>query len=158
MFGRPKRIRTVRYNPEITYFKPLGIPFSHLAEENLTLDEVESVRLHDLEGLEQETASKKMDVSRVTFLRILHSAHKKVAKALIYGRALSLKGGDYVMPNKIKRGFVPGIGRGFSPQGATMECVCPNCNTKAPHTRGVPCFTIKCPKCGSQMAGTFCKP
>jgi predicted DNA-binding protein (UPF0251 family) len=165
MFGRPKRKRLVRFNPEITYFKPIGIPLRSLQEENLTLDELEAVRLADLEKLDQEESSKKMDVSRVTFLRIIHSAHHKIAKALIYGKALSLKGGEYVMPNLDgrgplgrgggRRGFAPGGGQGL---GGSADCICPKCGEKAPHTRGVPCFNTKCPKCGTPMAGVFCRP
>lgn len=41
-----------------------------------------------------------------------------------------------------------GGGVGFGPGG---ECSCPNCGYKEPHSRGVPCYTKKCPKCGSLM-------
>ena len=41
-----------------------------------------------------------------------------------------------------------GGGRGLGPGG---ECVCPNCGEKLPHERGIPCFEIKCPKCGTAM-------
>ena len=156
MFGRHRIKRFIQFNPEVTYFKPAGIPLRFLKEENLTLDEVEAVRLHDLESLDQEASSKKMNISRVTFLRILHSAHKKIAQALIYGKALSLKGGDYIMPNMNGRGFGRGMGRGRG--FGTTECVCPNCGATVPHQRGVPCYTIKCPKCGALMAGEFCRP
>jgi predicted DNA-binding protein (UPF0251 family) len=159
MFGRPKRKRLIGFDPEITYFKPAGIPFRHLSEENLTLDEVEAIRLYDLEKLDQEAGAKKMDVSRVTFLRIVHSAHHKIAKALIYGKALSLKGGEYVMPDLDGRGSSGRSGRRRGRVfGGSMECVCPECGKKTPHERGVPCFSIKCPKCGSPMAGVFCRP
>jgi len=165
MFGRPKRKRLIRFNPEITYFKPVGIPLRFLTEENLTLDELEAIRLADLEKMDQETGAKKMKISRVTFLRIIHSAHNKIAKALIYGKALSLKGGEYIMPNfdgrgplgrgGRRRGFASGNGQGL---GSSADCVCPNCGEKTPHTRGNPCFNIKCPKCNTPMAGVFCRP
>ena len=164
MFGRPKRKRLIRFNPEITYFKPIGIPLRFLQEENLTLDEVEAIRLADLEKLDQEASSKKMNISRVTFLRIIHSAHQKIAKALIYGKALSLKGGEYIMPNLDgtgpmgrggrRRDFMSGRGQGL---GGSADCVCPKCGEKAPHQRGIPCFNTKCPKCGTPMAGVFCR-
>ena len=48
------------------------------------------------------------------------------------------------------RGRMGGFGLG--PGG---ECVCPNCGTKVPHQRGVPCYTLKCPKCGSPMTRAF---
>jgi len=153
--GRPKIKRFVGFDPEVTYFKPAGIPLKLLQEENLLLEEVEAIRLSDLENLDQEEAAKKMNVSRVTFLRILHSAHNKIAKSLIYGKALSLKGGDYIMQNQNRFGG-RGLGRGRFQMN--RECVCPKCGEKVPHQRGVPCFSIKCPKCGTPMAGAFCKP
>ena len=62
---------------------------------NLTVDELEAVRLADLEGLYQEAAAEKMRISRQTFGRILESAHKKIADALVNGKALSIQGGEF---------------------------------------------------------------
>ena len=170
MRGRPKIQRKIRFFPEITYFKPAGIPLLELSEVILSLDEVEAIRLAELEDLEQEEAAKKMKISRITFLRILHSAHKKIAESLIYGKAIKMKGGDYIMPNldgtgpqglglRTGRRNVAGRGRGLGQGiGGTAECVCPKCGEKSPHTRGVPCIQTKCPKCESNMAGLFCRP
>ena len=167
MKGRPKRKRMIRFFPEINYFKPAGIPLRDLAEEILTLDEVEAIRLSDLENLNQEEAAEKMQVSRITYLRILHSAHNKIAKSLIYGKVIQMKGGDYIMPNLDgtgPRGQGPmtgrrgGLGRGQGQGlGGTNECVCPSCGEKTPHARGIPCSQVKCPKCGTLMRGEFCK-
>ena len=161
MRGRPKIKRLIFFNPEITYFKPAGIPLRVLQEENVLLDEIEAIRLSDLEGMDQETAAKKMNISRVTFLRILHSAHNKIAKGLIYGKALRMKGGDYIMPNydgtgPVRRGL--GRRRGNIGLGGTAECICPKCGEKTPHQRGIPCFNVLCPKCKTPMAGVFCNP
>ena len=60
----------------------------------LTFDEIEALRLGDLEGLYQEQAAEKMNVSRQTFGRIIDSAHKKIADALVNGKALSIEGGN----------------------------------------------------------------
>ena len=171
MRGRPKRKRLIGFNPEITYFKPAGVPMRILAEEVLMLDEVEAIRLADLEDLNQEEAAEKMGISRITFLRILHSAHKKIAGSLIYGKAIKMKGGDIVMPNldgngPVGQGPQTGRGRGFAGRGrgqgqglgGTEECACPKCGEKVAHQRGVPCIQTKCPKCESSMAGVFCKP
>jgi len=168
MRGRPKRKRFIGFNPEITYFKPAGIPLRNMSEEVLALDEVEAIRLADLEDLDQQEAAEKMGISRVTFLRILHSAHKKIASSLIFGKAIKMKGGDYIMPNfdgTGPRGQGPltgrrgGLGRGKGQGlGGTEECVCPKCGEKVSHTRGVPCTQTKCPKCGNPMAGVFCQP
>ncbi len=83
--------------PESNYFKPRGIPLSMLEEVNLTVDELEAMRLADLDGLYQEQAAEKMKVSRQTFGRIIESAHKKVAEALVKGKALKIEGGEFEM-------------------------------------------------------------
>jgi predicted RNA-binding Zn-ribbon protein involved in translation (DUF1610 family) len=46
------------------------------------------------------------------------------------------------------RGGGRGTGIGLGPQGS---CVCPNCGYSVPHQAGSPCYSIKCPKCGTQM-------
>jgi predicted Zn-ribbon and HTH transcriptional regulator len=63
----------------------------------LTVDEFEAIRLADLEGLYQEQAAREMNVSRQTFGRIIESAHRKVAEALVKGKALKIEGGDFEM-------------------------------------------------------------
>jgi predicted DNA-binding protein (UPF0251 family) len=83
--------------PESTYFKPRGIPLSTLEEVVLTVDECEAIRLADLESLYQEKAAERMKVSRQTFGRIIESAHKKVAEALVKGKALKIEGGEFEM-------------------------------------------------------------
>jgi predicted DNA-binding protein (UPF0251 family) len=64
-----------------------------LEEVRLTLDELEAVRLADLEGLYQEDAARKMDISRQTFGNIVNSAHKKIADVLLNAKALKIEGG-----------------------------------------------------------------
>src|SRR4030067_3347090 len=95
--ARPRQCRRVGSMPEMNYFKPRGIPLSMLEEVVLTVDEFEAVRLADLEGLYQERAAEKMNVSRQTFGRIIDSAHKKVAEALVKGKALKIEGGEFEM-------------------------------------------------------------
>jgi len=92
---RPRLCRRVRFNPNITYFKPQGIPLRELAEVILLVDEFEAVRLKDLEGLEQEECAKKMNISQPTFHRLIISARKKVAEAIIHGKAIRIEGGSY---------------------------------------------------------------
>jgi predicted DNA-binding protein (UPF0251 family) len=79
--------------PQANYYKPRGIPLSVLEEVTLTVDEFEAIRLADLEGLYQADAAEKMNISRQTLGRILESAHKKIADALVHGKALLIKGG-----------------------------------------------------------------
>jgi predicted DNA-binding protein (UPF0251 family) len=82
----------VDVNPAATYFKPRGIPMTDLEEVGLGMDELEALRLADLEGCYQEDAAKAMGVSRQTFARIVESARRKVAEALVNGKALRIDG------------------------------------------------------------------
>jgi predicted DNA-binding protein (UPF0251 family) len=110
----------VGHLPQSNYYKPSGVPLSVLQHINLTIDELEAIRLADLEGLYQEDAAKRMNVSRQTFGRMLESAHKKIADALVNGKALLIKGGpieftaavsDTAGPHRFRRGH-GGRGRG----------------------------------------------
>ena len=94
---RPRRFRRVAYLPDITYFKPAGIPLRALEEVILSVEEVEAVRLKDIEDLEQEQAAVKMNISRPTYQRVLESARKKIADALLHGKAIRIQGGSYVI-------------------------------------------------------------
>jgi predicted DNA-binding protein (UPF0251 family) len=98
---RPHNFRKVGCLPQSSFFKPRGIPLSTLQQVLLTVDEFEAVRLADFEGLYQEDAAVRMNVSRQTFGRILVSAHKKIADALIHGKALSIEGGPYELDPRL---------------------------------------------------------
>ncbi|NJN25234.1 MAG: DUF134 domain-containing protein [Cyclobacteriaceae bacterium] len=92
---RTKCRRHIASDPQTTYYKPRGIPMVKLQEIRLDLDEFEAIRLRDYEGLYQELAAEKMKISRQTFGRILESAHKKIADALLNGKAIAIaKTGD----------------------------------------------------------------
>ncbi|MBN2402056.1 MAG: DUF134 domain-containing protein [Spirochaetes bacterium] len=95
--SRPKCCRKIGCAPDNKYFKPRGIPFAQINAIILTLDEFEAIRLADMEGLYQEKAAEKMNISRQTFGRIIESAHKKVADVLINGKALKIEGGEVSM-------------------------------------------------------------
>ncbi len=89
--SRPKKDRCVRCNPNIIFFKPRGIPLVHLDEVHLNLDELEAIRLADYEGLYHEQAAEKMNISRPTFGRILSEARRKIAEAVVDGKALMIE-------------------------------------------------------------------
>src|SRR5512133_2563265 len=74
--------------------KPVGVPARELETVVLGLDEAEALRLADLEGLYQEAAARSMGVSRPTFGRIVEAARRKVADAVLNGKALRLAGGE----------------------------------------------------------------
>ena len=98
---KPRKKRVVRFDPKVVYFKPRGVPLSELEEVVLVVEELEALRLADFEDLDQVEAAKKMKISQSTFNRVLTAANKKVAEALVLGKAIKVKGGDYIMP----RGF-----------------------------------------------------
>ena len=83
--------RKVFFDPNVTYFKPGAVPLSMLEEVDLTLDELEALRLCDLENLEQEEAAKRMKIFQSTLSRILVSVRKKIAEALIKGKAIKIR-------------------------------------------------------------------
>jgi len=92
--ARPVKRKNVCERPEVSLFKPAGIPLSAREAVILTLDEYEAVRLADREGMYQEDAARCMDTSRQTFARILDSAHRKIADALVESRPLVIEGGN----------------------------------------------------------------
>lgn len=99
---RPQKSRRVAFNPEISYFKPRGIPMFDLEEVRLTVDQREAIRLSDLQGMSHEEAGGHMGVSRATFGRIIQQARKAVADALINGKAINVEGGCYRIVNKVR--------------------------------------------------------
>ena len=90
---RPPKCRRVAFLPNVTYFKPAGIPLRVLDEVQLSVEEVEAIRIKDLEGLDQEAGGEKMNVSRATFQRVLASGRQKIADALLNGKAVGSKVG-----------------------------------------------------------------
>lgn len=88
--SRPRLCRRVRFNPQITYFKPQGIPMRDLEEVELTTEEIEALRLKNIEDLDQIKCAEKMNTSQSTFQRILTSAYKKISQALIEGNAIKI--------------------------------------------------------------------
>ena len=94
---RPQKDRFVKFDPNISYFKPRGIPMQNLEEVRLAIDEGEAIRLADLLGLSHAEAGRRMGVSRATFGRIVQKARKTVADALINGKAINIEGGNFKM-------------------------------------------------------------
>ena len=94
---RPTKCRRVAFLPNVTYFKPAGIPLRTLEEVQLSVEEAEAIRLRDLEELEQEQSAERMHISRPTFQRVLASARQKVADALLIGKAIRIDGGNFEM-------------------------------------------------------------
>ena len=87
---RPRLNRHIRFKPNITYFKPIGVPMRQLEVIHLTAEEVEAIRLKNIKNLDQDKAAKQMKTSQSTFQRILTSAYKKISQALIEGKAIEI--------------------------------------------------------------------
>ncbi len=87
---RPRLCRRIRFNTNITYFKPQGVPMRFLEIIELTTEEVEALRLKNIKDLDQIECAKLMNTSQSTFQRILSSAYKKMSDALINGKAITI--------------------------------------------------------------------
>lgn len=88
---RPRKRRCLRFQPNVYYFKPRGIPLRFLEEVTLLPDELEALKLHELDGLDQTGAARKMKISQPTFARTLAQAYQKMAQALIKGQAIRIE-------------------------------------------------------------------
>lgn len=95
--GRIPKFRCVASIPEVTFFKPVGIPYRLLKEVCLSVEQAEAIRLKDLEGLEQTDCARRMNISRPTFHRVLAAARSKLADALLNGKAIRIEGGTFEM-------------------------------------------------------------
>ena len=130
---RPKCVRRVRSEPGVRYFKPRGVPLAALDEVILTVDEFEAIRLADLDGLYQEDAAPKMNISRPTFGRIIESAHRKIAEALVMGTALRIEGGTVEMADE-RKFKCSACGREWQiPYGGGRPSACPECQSTNIH-------------------------
>ncbi len=119
---RPKRCRWVLSEPGATFFKPRGVPMRVLDQVVLTLDEVEALRLADLEQRYHQDAAASMKVSRQTFGRIVAAARHKVAEALVHGKALVIRHGAGVQ--RLVGLLCPSCGFRWEviPEGTTVSC------------------------------------
>jgi predicted DNA-binding protein (UPF0251 family) len=131
--ARPVKSRKICCLPDCTIFKPAGIPRLELEEITLTVDEFETIRLSDLEGLYQEEAAREMGISRQTFGNIIKSARQKIASGLVNGMAIKIAGGNFQMTGSRilhcrqcshEWPFVPGDGKSTH---------CPKCHSRQIH-------------------------
>lgn len=99
---RPCKRRRICAAPGVERFGPMG----REARESVTmsLDEYETIRLIDLEGLSQEECARQMDVARATVQAIYAAARQKLARCLVQGMELTIAGGEYVLCDGENRG------------------------------------------------------
>ena len=112
---RPRKIKTINFEPDVTYFKPRTVPLNKLEEVEIMFDELETLRLSNLEKLSQADSADKMNIHQSTFQRTLSRAREKITDALVNGKAIKLHGGD-IMPGGDKtgpEGKGPKTGRGL---------------------------------------------
>ena len=146
--ARPTKWRRIENVPIVPYFIPSDKDVDEIPENILKLEELEAIRLKDLEGLEQSECAEKMEVSRPTFQRILLSAREKVADSLVNGKIIHIEGGNFT------RNICPvrclDCGREWMESYENMEsvrsgeCSCPSCGSKKI-------------ACGQTCKGKFCR-
>jgi len=130
---RPCKCRWIAVEPSVQAFKPLGVPARQLEVIEMTLDELEALRLADLEGLYQEDAAEKMGVSRPTFGRLLERARHKLACALLECKMLLFKGGPVMRANMRTFECADCGARFQKPHGTPRPAECPQCHSKNFH-------------------------
>ena len=141
---RPPCCRRIAVTPCCRLFKPAGRTGGPLTEVALQMDELEALRLADLEGLYQEQAAEKMNVSRQTFGRIVESARRKVAEALIRGKALRIEGGVVEMAEMRTFECYDCRHTWQLPYGTGRPADCPQCKSRNIHREVL---------CGGDRAG-----
>jgi len=91
---RPRKWRNVCCLPESNLFGPFKMPNSGIIIK-MSVEEYETIRLIDFEGMMQQECADKMNVARTTVQRIYNDARQKLADTLINGHILIIEGGDY---------------------------------------------------------------
>ncbi|HFL3828648.1 TPA: DUF134 domain-containing protein [Clostridioides difficile] len=126
--GRPVKCRKVRFLPDITRFVPLSKEKQEVEDIVLKVEELEAMRLKDIEGLTQQECADEMGISRQTFQNIIDSGRKKVALALTKGRAINIKGGNFALSFcKLK---CKSCNKTYDISYMKDKSVCPSCNSK----------------------------
>jgi predicted DNA-binding protein (UPF0251 family) len=169
----------VNFEHDVRHFKPSDACMESVDEVNITIDELEALRLSYLEKIKQNDAAMKMEVHQSTFQRMLQRTLEKISDALVNGKAIRVEGGNYTMPGKDGtgpngEGSIGGQGRGQRGQGQRgqgqqrgqrgnrngngpvtttvgAKCKCPKCDYEQAHQPGIPCAQVNCPECGSPM-------
>ena len=108
--GRQKKPRYCQGYLGYNLFKPSGIPLSQSEIVEIALDELEAMRLCDLEEHDQQGAAQSMGISRGTIQRLLYSGRRKVIDVIIHGKALAIQESKHVV---IRRSRRRGQGRGM---------------------------------------------
>lgn len=127
---RPQKCRRVGYEPEAKLFRPSGVPAGSVEQVRLSLDELEAVRLADLQGLYQQEAARRMEVSRQTFGNIVASARRKLADCVVHGKALRIEGGAIRLCGKRNFTCQSCHCHWAQPYGSGRPAGCPACRSR----------------------------
>lgn len=95
--ARPRKCKRVCCLPENNLFGPMDRTGLALEIVHMTVDEYETIRLIDLEGMNQEECAERMHVARTTIQKIYCDARKKLAESLVHGKSIQIEGGDYAL-------------------------------------------------------------
>jgi len=175
--ARPRRFRRISEEPQIRCFKPEREDLDSFEPIEILIDEFEAIRLRDYHDIQQKRSAEIMGVSQPTFHRILTSARKKIANALINGNTIVITGIDRLIRYECN-------GCGFKWQHPRKEYKkCPDCGSanistveeeeyppdsdeslmdrKSYGGRGLgagPPMVCKCPNCGYESPKTRAVP
>jgi predicted DNA-binding protein (UPF0251 family) len=147
---RPVKWRRVGLLPEERYFTPEGKAKCALEEVVLKVEELEAMRLKDIEDLNQEQCAEKMNISRQTFQLIIDRARSKTARALVEGKAIRIRGGNYTV--NICRYSCAECGNEFNEPFEKEKILCPRCTSEDVRCMGESGFCKK--RCGK---GSCCR-
>ena len=129
--ARPTKCRRVEFFPDKTYYAPCGGSAcggcQAQEEVNLKIEELEAMRLKDLEDLNQDECAARMQISRQTFQNVLDSARKKVTLALAEGKAIRISGGQY--PTKHCQLYCGDCGAQYEVSYEQDRVTCPVCGS-----------------------------
>jgi uncharacterized protein len=129
---RPRKHRRIWHDPKPAIFKPVGVPLNRLKTIILSHEELEALRLVDMEDRYQQEAAEQMNVSRSTLQRIVSEARYKVVLALTDGAALHIEGGTFRVATKSWQcngcGHLWEIEHG---SGQSRPARCPKCESSA---------------------------
>lgn len=109
--SRPRKWRKVCCLPDSIRFGPLDCPAEASNAVNMTVDEYETIRLIDLEGLTQEACAGQMNIARTTVQGIYNDARRKLAESLVNGKVLRIEGGEYKLCDGLGNGCGGGVCR-----------------------------------------------
>jgi predicted DNA-binding protein (UPF0251 family) len=141
---RPVKWRRVSMLPQENYFAPGGRESCGQEEIILKVEELEAMRLKDIEGLNQEQCAERMNISRQTFQLIIDKARRKTATALVEGRAIRIKGGNYTV--NICSYSCSNCGNQFNEPFEKERVLCPRCTSEEVRCIGESSFCKK--RCG----------